>query len=161
MLVGWAKRIPLLLNCALQSADILRWCFHLYSNLTQNLFFLFPIVCGINLFPAKQKTTWLSSLKLCEKINAENEKLNVFLQQVDVWESFSIIKFVKSRHFQYENEKKCEKSYVPAWERWREKGLLILSKHGMPDLWKSFSLQKVASKHYTITNRVYMILEVI
>ena len=72
------------------------------------------------LFPAKQKTTWLSSLKLCEKNNAENEKLKDFLQRMDIWEYFSIIKFV--RHFQYENEKTCEKSHVPAWERWREKG---------------------------------------
>ena len=79
---------------------------------------------AFNLFLAKQKKTWLSSLKLCEKNNAENENLNVFLQQMDIWESFSITKFVKSRHFQYEHEKKCEKSHVLAWERWREKGLM-------------------------------------
>ena len=54
----------------------------------------------LNLFPAKQKTTWLSSLKLCENNNAENEKLNAFLQRMDIWEYFSTIKFVKLRHFQ-------------------------------------------------------------
>ena len=76
----------------------------------------------LNLFPAKQITTWLSSFKSCEKNYVENEKLNVFLQRMDIWEYFSTIKFVKLRHFQHENEKKSEKSHVPAWERWREKG---------------------------------------
>ena len=63
----------------------------------------------INLFPAGQKTTWLSSLKLYEKNNAKNEKLNVFLQPMVIWEYFSTVKFVKVRHFQHENEKKWEK----------------------------------------------------
>ena len=38
--------------------------------------------------PAEQKTTWLSSLKMCEKNNAENEKLNAFLQAMDILDYF-------------------------------------------------------------------------
>ena len=55
------------------------------------LFSIFSVVSGfseINLFPAEQKTTWLSSLKICEKNNAENEKLNVFLQAMDILDYF-------------------------------------------------------------------------
>ena len=36
------------LICAFRSADFLRWCFSPEQNLTHNLFFLFPIVFGIN-----------------------------------------------------------------------------------------------------------------
>ena len=67
----------------------------------------------LNLFPAKQKTTWLSSFKSCDKNYVENEKLNVFLQRMDIWEYFSTIKFVKLRHFQHENEKRSEKVMFP------------------------------------------------
>ena len=38
-----------LLICAFRSADFLRWCLSPERNLTHNLFFLFPIVFGINL----------------------------------------------------------------------------------------------------------------
>ena len=37
------------LICAFRSADFLRWCLSPERNLTHNLFFLFPIVFGINL----------------------------------------------------------------------------------------------------------------
>ena len=37
------------LICAFRSADFLRWCLSSERNLTPNLFFLFPIVFGINL----------------------------------------------------------------------------------------------------------------
>ena len=37
------------LICAFRSADFLRWCLSSERNLTHNLFFLFPIVFGINL----------------------------------------------------------------------------------------------------------------
>ena len=36
------------LICAFRSADFLRWCLSPERNLTHNLFFLFPIVFGIN-----------------------------------------------------------------------------------------------------------------
>ena len=49
----------------------------------------------LGLFPAVQKTTWLSSLKICEKNNAENEKLNVFLQAMDILDYLETVKFVK------------------------------------------------------------------
>ena len=37
------------LICAFRSADFLRWCLSSERNFTHNLFFLFPIVFGINL----------------------------------------------------------------------------------------------------------------
>ena len=37
------------LICAFRSADFLRWCLSPERNFTHNLFFLFPIVFGINL----------------------------------------------------------------------------------------------------------------
>ena len=37
------------LICAFRSADFLRWCLSPEDNLTHNIFFLFPIVFGINL----------------------------------------------------------------------------------------------------------------
>ena len=37
------------LICAFRSEDFLRWCLSSERNLTHNLFFLFPIVFGINL----------------------------------------------------------------------------------------------------------------
>ena len=51
---GWKAQIrkafvPLTgLICAFRSADFLRWCLSPERNLTHNLFFLFPIVFGIN-----------------------------------------------------------------------------------------------------------------
>ena len=46
--VRWAETNAFLI-CAFRSADFLRWCLFPKRNLTHNLFFLFPIVFGINL----------------------------------------------------------------------------------------------------------------
>ena len=43
------SRTNAFLICAFRSADFLRWCLSSERNLTHNLFFLFPIVFGINL----------------------------------------------------------------------------------------------------------------
>ena len=48
----------------------------------------------LNLFPANQKTTWLSSLKIREKNNAEIEKLKVSFQRMDISGYVSNTKFV-------------------------------------------------------------------
>ena len=37
------------LICAFRSEDFLRWCLSPERNLTHNLFFLFPIVFGVNM----------------------------------------------------------------------------------------------------------------
>ena len=43
---------------------------------------------SLTFFPPSKETTWLSFLKICEKNNAENEKLNVFLQAMDILDYF-------------------------------------------------------------------------
>ena len=58
------------LICAFRSADFLRWCLFPKRNLTHNLFFLFPIVFGINLihffdFSTRKKNGAAGNLIVC------------------------------------------------------------------------------------------------
>ena len=49
--------------------------------------------------------------------------MKVFFQRMDIREYVSAIKIIKFLLFStWKREENEKKSYVPAWERWREKG---------------------------------------
>ena len=135
------------------------------SNWTCTRCYSIPVQCAeVNLFPAKQKTTWLSSLKLCEKNNTENEKLKVFLQQMDIWEYFFNHKIRKITSFstwkrEEMRKKSCSRVETLAAKRLRQDppcfefwSFLTFLHHGIEEverhlLWKFY--KKIRRKSWS------------